>query len=74
MATTVEVLICTADHPAPPRGAIIFDTPDPWNKRHDPRYFYRHPDAKIVGGCSEGCCDDYACPHCGYRFRVEYDG
>lgn len=25
------------------------------------------------GGCSEGCCDYYECPDCGYRFTVEYD-
>lgn len=23
------------------------------------------------GGCSEGCCDDWLCPKCGYRFRSE---
>lgn len=25
-----------------------------------------------VGGCSEGCCDDYKCASCGYRVRVEW--
>lgn len=34
-----------------------------------PRYI--HPNAKSVGTCSEGCCDDYKCPDCGTRFRVE---
>jgi len=23
------------------------------------------------GGCSDGCCDDYKCVDCGYKFRVE---
>ncbi len=33
-----------------------------------------HKNAEIVGGCAEGCCDDYKCPDCGKRWRVEYDG
>jgi len=28
-----------------------------------------HPDAVCVGGCSDGCCDDYQCPHCDVRWR-----
>lgn len=23
-------------------------------------------------GCVYGCCDDYICDHCGYKFRVEW--
>lgn len=34
-----------------------------------PRYV--HPNAITVGGCAEGCCDDYRCPDCGTEFRVE---
>jgi hypothetical protein len=30
-----------------------------------------HPDGKIVGGCVEGCCDDYHCPTCGVSWRIE---
>lgn len=30
-----------------------------------------HPNAKHVGTCYEGCCDDYECPECGLTFRVE---
>ena len=33
-----------------------------------------HPEAIIVGGCAEGCCDDYECPVCGQKWRIEYDG
>lgn len=29
-------------------------------------------EAKNVGGCSEGCCDDYQCPHCQHVTRVEW--
>lgn len=25
-----------------------------------------------VGGCSEGCCDDYQCSICGYKVRIEW--
>lgn len=64
--------ICTAEQPAPSRGPIPFDKPDPWSKRHDPRHAYRHPDAVAVGECSQGCCTDYQCPHCGYRWRYEW--
>lgn len=28
--------------------------------------------AVCVGGCSEGCCDDYKCPACGRRWRIEW--
>ncbi len=32
-----------------------------------------HPAAVDVGdGCSEGCCDDFICPYCGTRWRVEH--
>ena len=24
------------------------------------------------GGCSDGCCDDYRCEHCGKKIRVEW--
>lgn len=27
---------------------------------------------KDVGGCSEGCCDDYQCEECGYKVRIEW--
>lgn len=27
---------------------------------------------KDVGGCSEGCCDDYRCETCGYKVRIEW--
>lgn len=30
-----------------------------------------HPDAKCVGTCSDGCCDDFECPHCGKTWRYE---
>lgn len=30
-----------------------------------------HPDAISDGGCAEGCCDDFWCPHCGVRWRAE---
>lgn len=33
---------------------------------------YLHPDAVAIGGCYDGCCDDFKCPHCGVEFRVEY--
>jgi len=33
--------------------------------------WYFHPNANLVGGCYEGCCDDYECPDCGAQFRVE---
>ena len=23
------------------------------------------------GECSEGCCDDFKCPQCGYTVRIE---
>lgn len=29
-------------------------------------------DAEDVGECSDGCCDDYKCPHCGHVTRVEW--
>ncbi|HYE79247.1 MAG TPA: hypothetical protein VEI97_14785 [bacterium] len=32
-----------------------------------------HPDAVIDGGCSDGCCDYYRCPHCGRSWSVEPD-
>lgn len=25
-----------------------------------------------VGGCSEGCCDDFKCSVCGYKVRIEW--
>ena len=25
-----------------------------------------------AGECSEGCCDDYKCPHCGHITRIEW--
>lgn len=31
-----------------------------------------HPDSTKVGGCDEGCCDDYKCNDCGKEFRVEW--
>lgn len=30
-----------------------------------------HPDSVDDGGCSEGCCDDYKCIHCGKCYRIE---
>ena len=32
---------------------------------------WAHPEAKVVGGCREGCCDDYQCPACGTEWRHE---
>lgn len=29
-------------------------------------------EAKNVGGCPNGCCDDYECPHCKHVMRVEW--
>ena len=29
-------------------------------------------DAKDVGGCSDGCCGDYECPHCKRVTRIEW--
>lgn len=48
---------CTATSPAP---------------KGDEREYY-HPEAVKVGECSEGCCDDFRCPHCGVTWRVEYE-
>lgn len=31
---------------------------------------YLHPNAKVVGDCYEGCCDDYECPDCGTTWRL----
>ena len=28
-----------------------------------------HPDAVGDGGCANGCCDDWRCPHCDTRWR-----
>jgi transposase-like protein len=28
-------------------------------------------DLKDNGECSEGCCDDYICNQCKYKFRIE---
>jgi hypothetical protein len=25
-----------------------------------------------IGGCSEGCCDDFRCPDCGKEIRIEW--
>ena len=27
---------------------------------------------KLVGGCREGCCDDFECESCGKKWRYEY--
>lgn len=27
---------------------------------------------RSIGDCGLGCCDDYECPDCGKRFRVEW--
>ena len=24
------------------------------------------------GGCDTGCCDDFECPDCGHKFRIEW--
>lgn len=29
-------------------------------------------DATDVGGCADGCCDDYECPYCQHITRVEW--
>lgn len=42
----------------------------PWTKEKGERA--EHPDAKSVGGCRDGCCTDYRCPHCGTFFTIEY--
>lgn len=47
--------LCTAEQPMPKGSEGL------WS----------HPDAKCVGGCAEGCCDDYSCPNCGARWRYE---
>lgn len=31
----------------------------------------KHPHAKCIGECSEGCCDRYECPDCGRRWLEE---
>ena len=41
---------------------------NPWTKD---KGMACHPDAVDVGTCSEGCCDDYLCPWCKLKFRVE---
>jgi hypothetical protein len=46
--------VCTADAP--------------WSPEKGERAV--HPDAVDDGGCSDSCCDDYRCPHCGLCFRV----
>ena len=51
-----ECFICTAERPMP--------MPAPGGA-------WLHPEAKCVGGCSEGCCDDYRCPACGVKWRSE---
>lgn len=48
--------ICTAEQPA-----------DPLNRRG-----YWHLDVVEVGECSDGCCTDYRCLHCGYSWRHEW--
>lgn len=53
---TLDRHVCTAD--------------DPWTKEKSERA--EHPDAKSVGGCRDGCCTDYRCPHCGKFFTIEY--
>ncbi len=51
-------------------GRFVCTKDDPWTKeKHAGRVV--HPDAKCVGECYEGCCDDYRCPNCGATWRVE---
>lgn len=33
--------------------------------------WWLHPNARNVGECYEGCCDDFECPDCGATWRVE---
>lgn len=46
---------CSSQHPMP-KGS-----PGMW----------LHPEAKVIGGCHDGCCDDYCCPACGAEWRQE---
>jgi hypothetical protein len=48
--------LCTSERPMPENASGI----------------WLHPNAKDVGGCSEGCCDDFQCPDCGKKWRKEY--
>lgn len=57
--------VCTAEKPAP-RPTALFVT------RSDPRESFRHPDSKKSGECEWGCCTDYECPNCDYRWRHEW--
>ncbi len=41
----------------------------PWSQEKGERAI--HPDAISVGECSESCCNDYECPNCGHKFRVQ---
>jgi len=41
----------------------------PWDKTKGDLAI--HPDAKCVGECYEGCCDDYECPNCKTAWREE---
>lgn len=29
-------------------------------------------DPELIGGCREGCCDDFRCKSCGKKWRYEY--
>lgn len=48
-------LLCTYERPMP-KGA---------------RGGWAHSSVVSVGGCHEGCCDDYRCTNCGHEWRVE---
>lgn len=41
----------------------------PWTP--DKGTFVQHEGAREVGGCMDGCCADYQCPHCGHKWREE---
>lgn len=64
-----EVVTTTPATGTQPTDRFVCTKATPWNPSIQGNVM--HPDAVDDGECADGCCDDFKCPTCGHRWRVQ---
>lgn len=66
----IEKVAVPEDWPRDPANGRLLCSPER-QKPENAAGLWAHTNVRVVGGCSDGCCDDFQCRDCGEKWRSE---